>query len=136
MQMYVVVDFGCNRGGDTGTLHLIDEACPKQAPGRIEHPGCSAQTFPITAHVAFGALNDLHMVASDDICQKRWRRGFTFGQKHGSNVEFTGKQPVEQFTAKFAQPPWSPASSGAAASLSGRVTQHPIQPPAFAVAGL
>jgi hypothetical protein len=30
MQMYVVVDFGCNRGGDAGTLHLIDEACPKQ----------------------------------------------------------------------------------------------------------
>ena len=89
MQMYVVVDFGCNRGGDAGTLHLIDEACPKQASGRIEHPRCSAQTFPITAHVACGALNDLHMVASDDICQKRWRRGFTFGQKHGSNVEFT-----------------------------------------------
>jgi hypothetical protein len=45
------------------------------------------------------------MVASDDICQKRWRRGFTFGQKHGSNVEFTGKQPVEQFTGKSAQQP-------------------------------
>src|SRR5262249_35264633 len=36
----------------------------------------------------------------------------------------------------LAQAPWSPASSGAAASLSGRVTEHPIQPPAFAVAGL
>src|SRR5215470_2165637 len=30
--------------------------------------------------------------------------------------------------------PWSPASSGAAALLSGRATQHPMQPPAFAVA--
>src|SRR5262249_61016320 len=36
----------------------------------------------------------------------------------------------------LAQAPGSPASSGAAASLSGRVTQHPIRPPAFAVAGL
>src|SRR5262249_61158016 len=35
-----------------------------------------------------------------------------------------------------AQAPWSPGSSGAAASLSGRATQRPIQPPAFAVAGL
>src|SRR6266404_5796275 len=34
------------------------------------------------------------------------------------------------------QAPWSPASSGAAALLSGRATQHPMQPPAFAVAGL
>src|SRR5262245_62602685 len=103
MQMYVVLDFGCNRGGDAGTLHLIDEACPKQAPGRIEHPRCSAQTFPITAHVACGALNDLHMVASNDICQKRWRRRFAFGQKHDSYVEFTGEQPVEQFTGESAQ---------------------------------
>ena len=102
-----VVDFGRNHGGEAVTLHPIDEACPKQAPGRIEHPGCSAQTFPITANVACGALNDLHAVAGDDIRQKRWRRGFTFGQKHGSNVEFTREQPVEQFTGKFAQQPQS-----------------------------
>jgi hypothetical protein len=36
----------------------------------------------------------------------------------------------------LAQAPWSPASSGAAALPSGRATQHPMQPPAFAVAGL
>src|SRR5947208_12231766 len=76
-----VVDFSRNHGGEAGTLHPIDEARPKKAPGRIEHPGCSAQTFPITVNVACGALNDLHAVASDDIRQKRWRRGFTFGQK-------------------------------------------------------
>ena len=40
------------------------------------------------------ALNDLHAVASDDIRQRRWRRGFTFGQRHGSNVELTREQPV------------------------------------------
>src|SRR5215467_6716101 len=34
------------------------------------------------------------------------------------------------------QAPWNQASSGAAALLSGRATQHPMQPPAFAVAGL
>src|SRR5215831_18919799 len=103
MQMYVVVDFGCNRGGDAGTLHLIDEACPKQAPGRIEHPRCSAQTVPIVAHVARGALNDLHMVASDDTGLKRWRRGVAVGQEHDRNVEFTAEQAVEQFTGKSAQ---------------------------------
>src|SRR2546423_1886426 len=102
MQVYVMMDFGCNRGGDAGTLHLIDEACPKQAPRRIEHPRCSAQTFPITADVACGTLNDLHMVATDDVGQKRWRRGFAFGQKHRSSVEFTGEQPVKQFAAKSA----------------------------------
>ena len=89
-----VVDFSRNHGGEAGTLHPIDEARPKKAPGRIEHPGCSAQAFPITVNVACGALNDLHAVASDDIRQKRWRRGFTFGQKHGSNVEFTREQPL------------------------------------------
>jgi hypothetical protein len=89
-----VVDFSRNHWGEAGTLHPIDEARPKKAPGRIEHPGCSAQTFPITVNVACGALNDLHAVASDDICQKWCRRGFTFGQKHGSNVEFTREQPV------------------------------------------
>jgi len=52
-------------------------------------------TFPITVNVACGALNDLHAVASDDSRQKRGRRGFTFGQQHGSNVEFTGEQPVD-----------------------------------------
>jgi hypothetical protein len=90
MQMYVVVDFGCNRRGDAGTLHLIDQACPKQASGWIEHPRCSAQTLPITAHVACGALNDLHVVVSDDTGHERWRRGLTYGQEHGSNVELTG----------------------------------------------
>jgi hypothetical protein len=89
-----VVDFSRNHWGEAGTLHPIDEARPKKAPGRIEHPGCSAQTFPITANVSSGALNDLHAVASDDIRQKWWRRGFTFGQQHGSNVEFTREQPV------------------------------------------
>jgi hypothetical protein len=89
-----VVDFSRNHWGEAGTLHLIDEPCPKKAPGRIEHPGCSAQTFPITVNVACGALNDLHAVASDDIRQKRCRRSFTFGQKHGSNVKLTREQPV------------------------------------------
>src|SRR5215470_8593882 len=103
MQMYVVVDFGCDRGGDAGALHLIDETCPKQAPGRIEHPRCSTETVPITANVARGALNDLHAVASDDICGKRWRRDLTFGQEYDSNVEFAGEQPVEQFTGEPAQ---------------------------------
>ena len=41
LQMHVV-DFSRNHGGEAGTLHLIDKVCPKQAPGRIEHPGCSA----------------------------------------------------------------------------------------------
>src|SRR5262245_46840628 len=103
MQMYVVVDFGCNHGSDSGTLHLIDEARPKQAPRGIEHPRCSAQTLPVAADLARGTLNDLHMVASDDICQKRWRRRFTFGQEHDSNVEFAGEQSVEQFTGESAQ---------------------------------
>jgi hypothetical protein len=89
-----VVDFSRNHWGEAGTLHPIDEVRPKKAPGRIEHPGYSAQTFPITVNVACGALNDLHAVASDNIRQKRWRRGSTFGQKHGSNVEFTREQPL------------------------------------------
>jgi hypothetical protein len=76
-----VVDFSRNHGREAGTLHPVNEARPKKAPGRIEHPGCLAQTFPITVNVACGALNDLHAVDSDDIRQKRWRRGFTFGQK-------------------------------------------------------
>jgi hypothetical protein len=74
-----VVDFSRNYWGEAGTLHLIDEPCPKKAPGRIEHPGCSAQTFPITVKVACRALNDLHAVCRDDIRQKWWRRGSTFG---------------------------------------------------------
>src|SRR5262249_26191006 len=65
-------DLGGPRG-EAVALHPIDEACPKGAPGRIEHPGCSAQTFPIIVNVACGALNDLHAVAGDDIRQKRWR---------------------------------------------------------------
>ena len=85
-----VVDFSRNHWGEAGTLHPSDEARPKKAPGRIEHPGCCAQALPITANVACGGLNDLHAVASDDIRQKRWRRGFTFGHQHGRNVEFTG----------------------------------------------
>jgi len=89
-----VVDFSRDHGGEAGTLHPIEEARPKKAPGRIEHPGCTAQAFPITADVARGALDDLHAVASDDIRQKWWRRGFTFGQQHGSNVQFTREQPV------------------------------------------
>ena len=93
-----VVDFSRNHGGEAGTLHPIDEARPKKAPGRIEHPGCSAQAFPIPVNVACGALNDLHAVSRDDIRQERWRRGFTFGQRHGSNVEFTREQPLDQFT--------------------------------------
>jgi len=94
LQMHVV-DFSRNHWGEAGTLHPIEEVCPKRAPGRIEHPGCSAQTLPITVNVACGALNDLHAVAGNDIRQKRRRRGFTFGQKHGRNVEFTREQPVK-----------------------------------------
>ena len=89
-----VVDFSRNHWGEAGTLHPIDEARPKKAPGRIEHPGCSAQAFPITVKVACCALDDLHAIASDDIRYKRRRGGLTFGQKHGSNVELTRKQPV------------------------------------------
>jgi hypothetical protein len=94
LQMHVV-DFSRNHWGEAVTAHPIDEARPKRAPGRIEHPGCFAQTFPITVNVACGALNDLHAVARDDIRQKRWRRGSTFGQKHGCSVEFTSEQPVK-----------------------------------------
>jgi hypothetical protein len=94
LQMHVV-DFSRDHWGEAGTLHLIDEPCPKKAAGWIEHPGCSAQAFPIIVNVACGALNDLHAVASDGIRQKRWRRGFTFGQKHGCNVEVTGEEPVK-----------------------------------------
>src|SRR5437870_13404935 len=101
--MYVVVDFSRNHGGEAGTFHLIDEACLKQAPRRVEHPGCSAQTFLIIVNVACGALNDLHAVTSYDIRQKRCWLGCTFGQKHDSNVEFTGEQPVKYFTDKLAQ---------------------------------
>jgi hypothetical protein len=68
--MYVVVDFSGNLGGEAGTFHLIDEACPKQAPRRVEHPGCSAQTFPVCVNVAPGALDDLHAIASDDFREK------------------------------------------------------------------
>src|SRR5580704_19609303 len=53
LQMHVV-DFSRDHWGEAGTLHPIEEARPKQAPGRIEHPGCSAQTFPITVNVACG----------------------------------------------------------------------------------
>ena len=67
-----VVDFSRNHGGEAGTLHPIDEARPKNAPGRIEHPGRSTQTFPITVKVTCGALNDLHAVPSDDIRQKSY----------------------------------------------------------------
>ena len=100
-----VVDFSRNHWGEAVTFHPIEESCPKWAPGRIENPGCAAQTFPITVKIACGALNDLHAVASDDIGQKRWRRGFTFGQKHGCNVELTREQPIEQFTGEFANQP-------------------------------
>src|SRR5204863_9551115 len=98
-----VVDFSRNHWGEAGTLHPIDEARQKTAAGRIEHPGSSAQTLPSTDNVACGALNDLHAVASDDIRQKRWRRGFTFGQKHGCNVEFIREQLVNEFTVEFAR---------------------------------
>ena len=40
-----VVDFSRNHGGAAGTAHLIDEVCPKEAPGRIEHPGCCGLSF-------------------------------------------------------------------------------------------
>ena len=98
-----VVDFSRNHWSEAVTFHPIDEACPKRAPGRIEHPGCSAQTFPITVNVACGALNDLHAVAGDDIRQKRWRRRFPFGQKHDCSFEFTREQPAKQFSGQFAQ---------------------------------
>ena len=94
LQMHVV-DFSRNHWGETGTLHPLEQACPEQAPGRIDHPGRSAQAFPITVDVACGALHDLHAVAGDDIRQQRWRSGFAFRQKHGSNVEFTREQPVK-----------------------------------------
>jgi hypothetical protein len=64
-----VVDFSGYHWFEAVTLHPVDEACPKRASGRIEHPGCSAQTFPISIYIACGALNDLHTVASDDIRQ-------------------------------------------------------------------
>jgi len=51
--------------------------------------------------VACGALNDLHAVASDDIRQKRWRRGFTFGQKHGCNVEFVDSGQRESVASGY-----------------------------------
>src|ERR1700751_6129636 len=100
-----VVDFSRTHWGEAVTFHPIEESCPKRAPGGIELPGCSAYTFPITVKVARGAVNDLHAVASDDIRQKRWRRVFSFGQKHGCNVELTREQPVEQFTGKLANKP-------------------------------
>jgi len=90
-----VVDFSTNHWGEAGTLHPIDEARPQKASGWIEHPGCPAQTLPITVNVACGALNDLHAVGSDDIRQKRGRRGSPLRQQHGSNVEFTREQPVD-----------------------------------------
>jgi hypothetical protein len=69
--MYIVVDFSRNHGGEAGTFHLIDEACPKQAPRRVEDPGGFAQAFPFTFYVASSALNDLHAIAGDDLRQKR-----------------------------------------------------------------
>jgi len=90
-----VVDFSSNHRVEAGTLHPIDEVCPKEAPRRIEHPGCSAQTFPITANVACGALNDLHAVRRDNIRQKWWRRGSTFWKRYDCNVELTREQPVK-----------------------------------------
>src|SRR5438876_6111094 len=89
-----VVDFSRNHWGEAGTLHPIDEARPKKAPGRIEHPGCSAQTFPITVNAACGALNDLHAVASDDIRQKRWRRGFTSSDERSEEHTSELQSPV------------------------------------------
>jgi hypothetical protein len=94
LQMHVV-DFSRNHGGKACTAHLIDEVCPKEAPERIEHPGCSAQAFPIAVDVACRALNDLHTIRRDNTRQQRWRRGSTFGKRHDCNVEFTREQPVK-----------------------------------------
>src|SRR5262249_39449478 len=97
-----VVDFSRNHWRETVLLHPIDEPCPKRAPWRLEHPGRSAQTFPITVNLACGAVNDLHAVAGDDVRQKRWRRGLTFGQEHDGSFEFTREQPAKQFTGQLA----------------------------------
>src|SRR6201981_2436370 len=87
-----VVDFSSNHRGEAGTLHPIDEARPKKTPGRIEHPGCSAQAFPIAVDLACRALNDLHAVRRDNIRQKWWRRGSTFWKRNDCNVELTREQ--------------------------------------------
>ena len=42
-----VVDFSRNHWGEAGTLHPIDEARPKKAPGRIEHPGAWPKLFQL-----------------------------------------------------------------------------------------
>src|SRR5690242_18526969 len=41
LKMHVVY-FSSNHRGEAGTLHPIDEVCPKEAPRRIEHPWGSA----------------------------------------------------------------------------------------------
>src|SRR5437764_5852782 len=94
LQMHVV-DFSRNHRGEAGTVHLINKVCPSLAPGRIEHPGCFAEAFPVGVDVACGALNDLPTVRRDDIRQKWWRGDSTFGQKHSCNVELTGEEPVK-----------------------------------------
>jgi prolyl oligopeptidase len=50
--------------------------------------------------------------------------------------EFGTVTNAAEFAWLNAYSPLQHVRPGAAASLSGRVTQHPIQPPAFAVAGL
>src|SRR5262249_14723323 len=98
-----VVDFSRNQGGEAGTLHPIDEAGPKEAPGRIEHPGCLAQALPIAAEVLSRLLNDLHTVRRDDVRHEWWRRRSTFRKRDGCNVELAREHPVEQFTRAVAQ---------------------------------
>src|SRR6516164_9750650 len=98
-----VVDFSRDQGGEACTFHPIDEAGPKEAPGRIEHPGCPAQALPIAAAVACRALNDLHAVRRDDICHKWCRRRSTFRKRHGCNAELTPEQTVKQITRALAQ---------------------------------
>ena len=64
-----------------------------------------------------------------------WRRGFTFGQQHGSNVEFTHEQPVNYamkktvVTSPELAPPVGPFSQaievGGFLYFSGQVGQDP-----------
>jgi hypothetical protein len=48
-------------------------------------------------------LSDLHSIRRDNISQKWWRCGSSFGKWHDCKVEVTREQPIKQFRRALAQ---------------------------------
>ena len=66
-------------------------------PGGLSTQGALPKLFQSPSTLPAARPDDLHAVASDDIRQEEVESAvFTFGQKHGCNVEFTRReQPVK-----------------------------------------